>query len=156
MTNISTKAIKIFLVLIILSSTAVFARTGNESSGIGIVLGTPTGLSFKFLDNRSTHFNAALSWSFKKDSNLYLHIDYIFKKFNPIRFSSIFSMTPSMGIGGRLKTNDGQLGLRVPFGLYYSFKENPFDIFFELVPTLDLIPATDFEIGAALAVRYLF
>ena len=71
-------------------------------------------------------------------------------------FSPIFLWCPRRGIGGRLKTKDGRLGLRVPFGLSYNFKENPFDLFIEITPTLDLVPATDFEIGAALAVRYLF
>ena len=149
------KLIKISLLLGLVCATNIFA-TGNKSSGIGIILGNPTGLSFKFLDTRSTHFNAALSWSFKKETDLHIYTDYIFKRFNTVRFSPNFSMTPTMGIGGRLKTNDGKLGLRVPFGLSYNFKEIPFDLFLELAPTLDLVPATDFEIGAALAMRYLF
>jgi len=154
--NNSKKIILISFVLTLFGTSHVFAKTGNESSGIGIILGTPTGLSSKFLDNGSSHFNAALGWSFKKESDLYIHTDYILKYFNPIRFSPNFSMTPTMGIGGRLKTKDGELGLRIPFSIHYTFKESPFDIFFEIVPTLDLIPATDFEIGAALAFRYLF
>ena len=153
--KIKNKFVWASLFLILVCSTNILAA-GNKSSGIGIILGNPTGLSFKFLDTRSTHFNAALSWSFKNKTNLYLHTDFIFKRFDPVRFSTNFSMVPTMGIGGRLKTKAGRLGLRVPFGLSYNFKENPFDLFIEITPTLDLVPATDFEIGAALAVRYLF
>jgi hypothetical protein len=132
------------------------AEAADNSSGIGIILGSPTGISFKFLDKGPSHFNSALGWSFKKETDIYIHTDYIFNRFKPIRFSRNFYMIPTMGIGGRLETKDGNLAVRAPFGLSYDFIENPFDIFIEIVPTLDLIPATDFEVRAALAVRYLF
>ncbi len=150
------RTVKIGLLIILFYTTNSYCLTGNERSGVGIILGNPTGLSFKFLDNKATHFNAALSWSFKKESDLHIHVDYIFKRFNSIRFSRNFAMSPTMGIGSRLKTKEGEIAVRVPFSLLYNFKENPFDIFLEIVPTLDLVPATNFEIGAALALRYLF
>ena len=61
------------------------------------------------------------------------------------------------GIGGRLKaTSDSRLGLRVPIGLNYIIKDNPLDLFVELVPMLDLVPATSFTINAAIGIRYFF
>jgi len=64
------------------------------------------------------------------------------------------------GIGGRMKfsenNNDNFIGVRVPFGLAYIFETAPVDIFFELVPVLDLAPDTDFDFNAALGVRYFF
>ena len=150
------KVLTVSFLLILFCISNLVAKPGNHSSGIGLVLGNPTGFSFKFSDTGSTHFNAALSWSLKKETNLYLHTDYIFKRFSPVHFSPKFSMTPTMGIGGRIETKEGELGLRIPLGLYHKFKENLFDLFIELAPTLNLVPKTDFEIGAALAVRYLF
>jgi hypothetical protein len=64
------------------------------------------------------------------------------------------------GIGGRIKfaenNNDDFIGVRVPFGLAYIFATAPVDIFFELVPILDLAPDTDFDFNAALGARYFF
>ncbi len=154
--NLKNKIIKLVAVILLFGFTQSYALIYKSSTGIGIILGNPTGLSLKFADNGSSHFNAALGWSLRKDSNLYFHTDYIFKRFNSIRFTPSFSMTPTMGIGGRIITKNDEIGLRIPFGLLYNFRNNPFDFFIELVPTLDIIPATDFDIGFALSFRYLF
>ncbi|KAA3611089.1 MAG: DUF3996 domain-containing protein [Calditrichaeota bacterium] len=154
--KVNYKTILTCLFIFIILGSSLSAKTGNETSGVGIILGNPTGLSFKFLDSGATHFNGGLSWSFKNETNLQIHIDYIFKRFTPIYINRDFSLTPTMGIGGHLKTKDSELGVRVPFGLMYEFRETPFDMFIEIAPALDLIPATDFEFSIAIAVRYLF
>jgi len=34
--------------------------------------------------------------------------------------------------------------------------EAPLDIFFELVPLIGLVPATDFEVNGGIGIRYFF
>jgi hypothetical protein len=41
-------------------------------------------------------------------------------------------------------------------GLSYEFDGAPLDVFLEVVPTLDLIPGTAFDLGAGLGLRYYF
>ncbi|MBP2681688.1 MAG: hypothetical protein H6Q78_1551, partial [Candidatus Krumholzibacteriota bacterium] len=45
---------------------------------------------------------------------------------------------------------------RVPVGLTYIFDGAPLDIFFEIVPILDLIPDTEFDANAAIGIRFYF
>lgn len=147
-----------FLTFLLLSAVLTFAelQAAQKSGGIGLILNNPTGLSFKFLDNGRTYFNGALSWSLKNDSRLYIHMDYIFKRFSGFRIerSSVFS--PYLGLGVRVDSRSDTFGARVPFGISYNFQDVPFDTFIELTPALDLIPETDFDLGFAIAIRFLF
>ena len=69
------------------------------------------------------------------------------------------------GVGGRLKLkeenrgkgrndSDVLLGVRVPFGISYLFADMPIDLFFEIVPILDLVPDTDLDLNAAIGARF--
>ena len=63
------------------------------------------------------------------------------------------------GVGGRLRLRDNRdddIGVRIPVGLAYMFADAPFDIFVEVVPILDLVPDTDFDLNAALGGRFYF
>jgi hypothetical protein len=40
--------------------------------------------------------------------------------------------------------------------LTYIFQSAPVDIFFEVVPILDLVPDTEFDLNAALGARFFF
>jgi hypothetical protein len=132
------------------------ANANNGMSGIGIIIGNPTGISLKFPNDEKTHFNAVISWSLKNDPDIYLHVDYIFKTLTPIAFTQQFSMTPIIGIGGRLESTHGNSGIRLPFGLTHKLQKKPIEFLIEIIPALDVFPATDFNVGVAFAVRYLF
>ena len=63
------------------------------------------------------------------------------------------------GVGGRIKFRDDKdddIGIRVPIGLAYMFANDPFDIFLEVVPILDLSPDTYFGFNAAIGGRWFF
>ena len=51
---------------------------------------------------------------------------------------------------------DDDIGIRIPIGLSYMFGDDPFDIFVEVVPILDLVPDTDFDLNAAIGFRWFF
>ncbi|MCK4747476.1 MAG: hypothetical protein KAT15_10585, partial [Bacteroidales bacterium] len=61
------------------------------------------------------------------------------------------------GVGGKLVlSNNLGVGVRVPFGAAYLFESAPIDIFLELVPVLELLPATGIGFEGGLGVRYFF
>lgn len=147
------------LIAIFISASPVYAR---NDFGIGMIVGSPTGLSIKkWLGNNA--IDAAAGWS---SDAFNIHADYLFhnssltKSNVPIHF----------GIGGRLRfddkdndrnnhdENDGEtrLGLRIPLGINYLFAKYPFDIFAEIAPVLDLVPETDFSLDAGVGVRFYF
>lgn len=147
---------RIFIIISILSAfTGIAKAQGNF--GLGIIVGEPTGISIKAKLSGSSAIDAALGWSFAKYSSMHIHADYL----NTI--AKLGSQVPLyIGIGGRLKANNGDrkedshLGVRVPFGIDYTPPSTPVELFFEVVPIMDLTPTTDFTWNAAAGVRYYF
>jgi len=142
----------------ILFSLIFISITHAQSSGIGVglIVGEPTGISGKYWTGSTTAFDAGLAWSFIDENAFQIHADYIFHNMRLITIPD-GKLPFYYGIGARLKTaTDVQLGVRVPLGLAYLFQNAPIDIFIEVVPILDLIPKTDFQISVALGARYYF
>ena len=128
----------------------------DRGTGLGIIIGEPTGFSFKHWTSSTTAFDAAIAWSFINEGAFHIHADYLLHSFRLIDVPE-GKLPFYYGIGGRLKTSDKtRLGVRVPLGLAYIFQTAPVDIFLEVVPILDFIPKTDFRINAALGARYYF
>ncbi len=132
------------------------AAAQGKGFGMGIILGEPTGLSAKLWTSGDNAFDFAAAWSVRGEGNLLLQADYVWHFFNVIPVSS-GKLPLYIGIGGRVVlANDPQLGVRIPFGMDYLFADAPVDIFVELVPILDLSPATNFGVGGGIGVRYWF
>ena len=147
------KKIKYAVFLLLLSFISI-SNAQDKGVGLGIIVGEPTGFSFKYWTSSTTAFDAALAWSFIDKGALHIHADYIIHNFDLIRVPE-GKLPFYYGIGGRLKNfGDARLGVRVPLGLAYIFQNAPVDIFLELVPILDLTPQTDFSINAAIGARY--
>ena len=157
---------KILLIMIFAISTQSFGQRNSAKNGIGLILITPdAGISIKFLNSGLRHFNGAIAWSSGNDNNnnknddgyVHLHADYIFKKWRIFNRSAT-NFETFLGAGLQLTTGpgDAHLSARLPLGLSYTFNEVPIDAFIELVPNLSLVPDTDFDIDAGLAIRFLF
>ena len=128
----------------------------DRGTGVGIIIGEPTGISAKHWLSSTTAIDGAIAWSFVDEGAFHIHADYLLHSFHLIRIEE-GKLPFYYGIGGRLKTSgDARLGVRVPLGLAYIFQTTPIDIFLEIVPILDIIPQTDFRINAALGARYFF
>lgn len=137
------------------------------SAALGVIVGEPTGLSYKqWLDNGDS-VTAAAAWSFDENESLQLHVNYLF---NTGTLNTPEELQGSsqwyVGLGARLKLeedddngrnrDDDLLGLRLPIGINFYPAKLPIEVFGELVPVLDLVPDSDFDINAAIGVRYIF
>jgi len=149
------------LVLILALLVTLFFCTATVAQdrgfGLGIIVGEPTGLSFKKWRSDTTAIGGAVAWSFGKENELYLHGDYLVHNFHVFQVEKE-KLAPYYGIGGRIKIvkDESRLGVRIPLGINYIFEKAPLDIFFEFVPLLDLVPSTNFEVNGAIGIRYLF
>ena len=140
--------LQILVVFLVISLSATYAQ-GNF--GIGVILGEPTGLSAKLYTGSNNAFDFAAAWSFKGNGNLLLQADYVWHS------SLARELALYYGIGGRvIFQNDPLVGVRIPIGLDYRFSSAPIDIFVELVPILDLIPSTNFNLGGGIGIRFWF
>ncbi len=145
------------LLLFCFVNNQVFAQ--RQGVGLGVIVGEPTGLSLKSWMSASTAFNLAAAWSFEEYGAFQVHLDYVFH--HPRLLES--NLPFYYGLGGRLKLkdsggndSDAHLGIRLPLGLAYLFREAPLDFFIEVVPVLDLAPETVVNLNAALGMRFYF
>lgn len=142
--------------LILFAPVVASAGSNADGFGFGVIVGEPTGLDAKWWLSEGSALQTALAWSTEKNTSFHVHVDYIFHRFDLIDMKS-GRMPLYYGIGGRFRARDGSdddLGLRFPVGLNYMFANDPFDIFVEIVPILDLVPDTDFDLNAAIGFRW--
>jgi hypothetical protein len=153
---------KIAIIMLLLAAASANART-QDDLGIGIILGEPTGLSLKYWIDEERAVDGALAWSHSENDSLQLHGDYLIHNYDVLE---VDEMPVYYGIGMRLKfkdedgrgrnEHDAMFGIRFPLGITYLFEDAPLDLFFELVPVLDLSPDVDLDINAALGLRFYF
>ena len=142
--------VQISVVFLVLSLSNTYAQ---KDFGIGIILGDPTGLSAKLYTGCNNAFDFAAAWSFKGDGHLLLQADYVWHSSLSRTSSGMFALY--YGIGGRIIfSDDPNVGVRIPVGIDYIFSNAPVDIFLEVVPVLDLIPSTDFDLNGGIGVRF--
>ncbi len=145
----------VFAVLCVL--TLVSFSVGQERGfGVGIILGEPTGISAKGWVSSRNAIDAGLAWSFREKAHFHLHADYLWHFPDVIRAPQQFTLFT--GIGGRLAAGkgDGIFGVRIVGGVAWLPRNAPFDLFLEVAPIFDLIPATELRANAGIGVRYFF
>lgn len=130
----------------------------SRPTGLGMMIGEPTGISFKHWVSRKNAFDAGFAWSFAgRGEELHIHADYLWhmplKSADPaIRRTNFY-----IGVGGRVRfENDSRVGARVPLGLVHFIKDTPLDVFIEVAPIMDLAPETEVSANGGLGLRYFF
>lgn len=147
----------IVLLATIVAGSCIGAGTAQEGFGIGIILGEPTGISFKNWLSPSTAIDGAAAWSFEGHDALHLHADYLFHSDKLANDFEGGKLLLYYGIGARLKLqNNSRLGIRIPFGVEYLLNASPLDFFLELVPIMDLAPETELQFNGGFGVRLFF
>lgn len=150
-----------------------FSVKGQSSGfGLGIMIGEPTGISGKGWIGADRAIDGGIAWGVWHGSYFHLHADYLFHNMDLIPVSK-GKLPLYYGPGLRMRSWSGgrywrkgewhdydgsrvDIGVRFPVGLAYLFDGAPVDVFVELVPTLDLLPATSLDLDAAMGVRYWF
>jgi hypothetical protein len=156
MTALRPATLALLMLLAGAAALPTAARAQANGFGLGVILGEPTGFSFKGWTGPTTAIDAALAWSFVDETTFHVHIDYLWH-------NETITKKPSMpvyyGFGGRIKTgghSDDRIGLRIVGGLAYYIPDTPVDLFVEIAPILDFAPSTDFSINGGLGARYFF
>lgn len=126
-------------------------------TGLGIIIGEPTGLSLKVWKG-STALDAALAYDFEDNhEKLHLHSDFLFQFKDPLG-TGIPNFWFYTGIGPTLNfphEDDFSLGARIPLGME-GFPHERINLFLEVVPVLQLVESTDFDLEAGVGIRFVF
>lgn len=144
----------------------------SKDFGIGLFLGEPTGISFRwfFDDMMGIDALAAWGWGWDYHQKVIFHSDYLFRFYDLI---PIPKGDTALYIGGGLQLglfdhyrysvyyHDAHdwwflLALRLPGGILYQIKSFPIEIFFEMAFLFNILPAPapDFNIG--IGARFCF
>ena len=144
---------------VLVMACASQANAEGGPFGLGIVVGTPTGLTGEYKLSSHTAIDGALGVDLFFDRHLYVQGDFLFL-FGDLLGGGSVGLTPYLGpgafvadFGGR---NGAGFGVRMPFGLSFDFTRAPLQIFVELSLNLELVHEVHFAIGGAVGFRYYF
>ena len=147
--------IRFALLLLAVCTSAGTSKAQNGNLGLGVIVGEPTGLSLKAWQSGRTALDFGAAWSFVEDSAVHLHGDILLHRFGAMESRNLPFY---YGIGARVKMADSggdpRVGIRFPLGLDYLFGNDPLDMFFEVVPILDVAPDSDVSLNASVGMRY--
>lgn len=149
----------------LLCGVAGIVNAQDSGTGVGLILGEPTGLSLKNWTSERTAVAVAIAWAFDPNTSFHVHGDYLFHDYTMVTVEK-GRLPLYAGIGARLKFDDERgrrgrdsrtrVGARIPLGLNYHFERAPVDLFLEVVPILDVAPKSDVSLNAAIGARYFF
>jgi hypothetical protein len=146
--------------------------TANKTFGLGIMFGSPTGLSGKYFLGADTALDFGLGVygrGYRGDGygrGIHLHADFLWHPVNLVS-TAPFELPLYLGIGGRLWDHNRRrdyddhihLGVRAPIGIAFDFNNVPLDIFVEFALVFDLLIDDDhgyLDVNGAFGIRYWF
>lgn len=145
----------LLLLLVFTVSTIQTAEAQNRPTNteLGIILGEPTGISFKFWQSGSTAIDGAIAWSLGRNESVHVHTDYLFHdELDVDQGVLLFYYGP--GVKAVFSDNNPRVGARFPLGLQYIIDSTRISLFFEVAPTFDLVPSTSFGVDGGLGLRF--
>jgi hypothetical protein len=153
----------LFIATTLMLGGIAHAKVHSGQFGVGLMVGEPSGLSFKLLVDKRHALAAGLSFSLI-DGNLHAHGDYLLHFPGKIHGIQGGKWIPYVGIGGKLrvwesegkKSGESGIGVRIPLGLALHARGAPVDFFLEFVPGMRILPETKADFGGALGGRWYF
>ena len=145
----------LLIILFFISQGTLSTAKNNESGrfGLGLILGSPTGISAKYWLDKSHALNAAIGFG-----DTFIHANYLWHRWDMIDQPQKGRLATYWGLGARLrdKSKDLEIGIRAVGGLSYDFARQPVDIFLEIVPVLELSPDLGIGVDIGLGARFFF
>lgn len=136
-------------------------RKGDQ--GLGLMLGNPSGLSFKMWLDEKVAFDGAVGvdqGEFDAHATLLFHNFTWAKNINDRLIKGITDNGEFpfyFGVGPRaLFDNKTELGVRFPVGLAFLPHNTTWEFFAEVAPVLRLTPSSGVDADYALGLRYYF
>jgi hypothetical protein len=153
-----------FMLTLGLAAAMPTARAEGGPFGLGLIVGSPTGLSGKVYFNKMNALDFGVGEAFINQRGFHLHVDYLW---HPVMLAQdeAFFLPLYLGVGGRFleherhDNDEAHLGVRGPIGILFDFKRVPIDVFLELAVIVDFIRESDSDVvdlNAAIGVRYYF
>lgn len=151
---------RLALAVVLIAVIPVSANAQRHNFGLGVIVGEPTGLSAKGWISSRGAIDAGLAWSFRREGFIHAHIDYLWHFHDAVDSERLVIpyVIPYVGVGGRVGGTKGAavVGIRMPVGISWIPGSGPLDVFLEVVPVVDMTPATEFTAQGGLGIRFYF
>ena len=149
----SRKILITFFAILAVLTTAAHAGRGI---GVGVIIGEPTGLSYKHWLGGNTAIDGAVSWAIDNGEDWETHMDLLYHNAS-IGSANGARLPLYYGIGGRVVfASETRYGVRLPLGAVIMPSTVPIDLFGEVVPIFDISPSSDFTLNLAIGARLYF
>jgi hypothetical protein len=131
--------------------------------GLGLIIGSPTGLSLKGFLSPEHAIDGAVGFGLIGGDDLRVHADLLWQ-FRIQSWSSAaldlhVGVGPELGFHGHRDPHGDDhlnIGVRGPIGLSLMFTPAPFEVFLEIAAGLWIVERPDFHLDAAIGGRYYF
>ncbi len=147
--------------LVLALTSVACLRADHRNFGLGVELGAPTALSGKLWLNHENAVDFAIGglgyYYGRNYGGVNVHADYLWHRYGVFGGpgnDAGAKMPLYLGIGGVFQSPE-VVGVRGVIGVTYLF-DAPFDVFFELAPTLVVLPYSGFGVDAGLGGRFYF
>jgi hypothetical protein len=150
------------------------ARAEGGNFGLGLIIGSPTGVSLKYYFSKGHAVDGAIGLTTIGNNGLQVHADYLWHPW-VLAAEPSFDLAVYLGIGARLldhdrgrgRDDDFHIGARGPVGLVFDFLKSgvPLDVFVEVALVLDFViggddgddhDSVDLDLNAGIGARYYF
>lgn len=150
------KIIMLAMFLVLALQMNAFGQTNmsGRNFGLGLEFGDFPGIVGKVWVSNDNAVSLGVGFG----SLTRIHFDYLWHDFSVFKVNE-GRMPLYYGFGGIMNTypsSSANFGVRGTFGVSYIFKENNFDIFFELSPTFRFDPASGLYLSGSIGARYFF
>lgn len=130
--------------------------------GLGIVAGDPTGITGKHYVSSRLAASGIVAWSFVDEGATFI-MDVTYDIGALPADTAAVKVPWYVGAGGKLVVDRGGknrdqtvVGVRVPVGVAVQWNRHPVEVFVEVAPGIQVTPATEFDIGGGIGVRWYF
>ncbi|MBI1860742.1 MAG: hypothetical protein HYR96_07485 [Deltaproteobacteria bacterium] len=143
------------------------ARGEERGTGIGVIIGEPTGLTAKVWKGGGRSVDMGLAYSL--GYYLLFYSDYLVHFWEEP--SNVGQLSPYIGIGAVVLAASGGpighhyfwgngaavgAGLRIPVGISWVPRDVPLGVFAEIVPGVGILPSSFAFFQGGIGIRYLF
>jgi hypothetical protein len=141
------------------AAPAASPRKGSSGRALGIFLGQPTGLSFRYGLGQEQSLEAKAAWDLSASSKA---AAFSFQANWLMEFPGILTIDKQdfpLYTGAGLQVDVGaeaRLGFRIPGGICYRFAKAPIELCLEVGLGMQLIPSTSFLSSGGFGLRYRF
>ncbi|MDE2290760.1 MAG: hypothetical protein KGL53_01650 [Elusimicrobia bacterium] len=144
----------IAVLALVLAAPAAFAQEAPRQLGVGVVLGTPFGVTAKYNVNELVSADLALG---AQGSNFDTNFDALLNLRNFQYQPPKGRVTPYLGVGMKIEDQDETLwGIRFVAGASYKLPSAPLELFAEVAPVLRAEPSVGGNFDGGVGARWYF